>query len=472
MIKTNRLRTLYVIGDYLMSNLAWLLFNIFRFGVIDAAKLPRTFGEFYDLPDVRLGQLLFPILMICVFYLSGYYRTVILKSRLEEFLQTTLSTFIGTVIIFFIAIVNDTPGDRITDYKLIGCLWTSMFIMVYLFRISVTTVVVRKILNREWSFNTLVVGNSPDAAVLVNKLRSRLRSTGMKIVGFVSDSSNKPTVLNDIPVYDFKDLKSLVNRLSVTRLIVIPEKYETTSMMLSTIYSLLNIGVPIYIPVSIYHILISRPKYSNIVSEPLINITEANVSDSTMCIKRVIDIVFSSVALILLLPLFVVIAIVIKFDSKGPVLYCQERVGYHKRPFTIFKFRSMTTDAESNGPALSGCSDPRVTRVGHFLRKYRIDELPQFWNVVKGDMSLIGPRPERAYYIEKIMEKAPYYSLLQQIRPGITSLGMVKYGYASTIDSMIERMNYDLIYLENISVSIDIKILCYTILTVIRGRGV
>ena len=132
----------------------------------------------------------------------------------------------------------------------------------------------------------------------------------------------------------------------------------------------------------------------------------------------------------------------------------------------------MIEGAESAGPALSTDTDMRVTRLGHFLRKYRLDELPQFWNVLKGEMSLIGPRPERAYYINKIMERAPYYSLLHQVRPGITSLGMVKYGYASDVDGMIDRLSYDLISPENISLSTDIKLLCYTILTVLKGRGV
>ena len=180
----------------------------------------------------------------------------------------------------------------------------------------------------------------------------------------------------------------------------------------------------------------------------------------------------SAVALLALTPVFAVIALLIKRDSAGPVFYRQTRVGYRKRPFGIIKFRSMRTDAESGGPALSTPDDPRITHVGRFLRKYRLDELPQFWNVLRGDMSLVGPRPEREHYVRQIVERVPYYSMIHQVRPGITSWGMVKYGYASSVDEMIERLRYDLLYIENVSFGLDIKILFHTVNTVLTGKGV
>jgi lipopolysaccharide/colanic/teichoic acid biosynthesis glycosyltransferase len=184
------------------------------------------------------------------------------------------------------------------------------------------------------------------------------------------------------------------------------------------------------------------------------------------------DIIVSIAALILLSPLFLLLAILIKCDSKGPVFFRQERIGYHKKPFKIIKFRTMVNDAEINGPQLSSAGDVRITRIGHFMRKYRLDELPQFWNILCGEMSFVGPRPEREFYIKQILKKAPYYSLLHQVRPGLTSWGMVKHGYASTIDEMVERSRFDLIYLENISLIVDLKILLYTVNTVISGRGI
>lgn len=189
-------------------------------------------------------------------------------------------------------------------------------------------------------------------------------------------------------------------------------------------------------------------------------------------LKRTSDVVLSFVALVLLLPLFAIVAALIKCKSGGPVIFKQKRVGLHGKPFTIYKFRTMVVDAEADGkPRLTRVDDERVLPFGHFMRKYRIDELPQFWNVLIGDMSIVGPRPERQYFIDQIVEQAPYYTLLFQVRPGITSLGMVKYGYASSVEAMVERMRYDIIYIENISFVTDLKIVIYTIRTVVTGKG-
>jgi exopolysaccharide biosynthesis polyprenyl glycosylphosphotransferase len=187
--------------------------------------------------------------------------------------------------------------------------------------------------------------------------------------------------------------------------------------------------------------------------------------------KRAFDIALSLIALIIGIPLYVLIAVAIKTDSRGPVFFRQERIGFKGKPFQIFKFRSMHTDAEHSGPQLSSEKDPRRTKVGGFLRKTRLDELPQFINVLTGDMSIVGPRPERQFFIEQIVKKAPYYVRLHRIKPGITSWGQVKFGYAENVDEMIERMKYDILYLENMSLGLDIKIMIYTGLIMIQGRG-
>jgi exopolysaccharide biosynthesis polyprenyl glycosylphosphotransferase len=202
-----------------------------------------------------------------------------------------------------------------------------------------------------------------------------------------------------------------------------------------------------------------------------INVPKYLLSTWQSFLKRAIDIFVSVVALILLLPLLIFIAYKVKKSSPGPIIYKQERIGRYGIPFNIYKFRSMYVNAEERGPALSCKDDNRVTPWGRVMRKYRFDELPQFFNVIKGDMSLVGPRPERQYYIDQIVKIVPYYKLLFKLKPGITSWGQVKYGYAENIEQMIERLYYDLLYLDNISLFSDLKILILTVIIVFKGEG-
>ena len=189
-------------------------------------------------------------------------------------------------------------------------------------------------------------------------------------------------------------------------------------------------------------------------------------------IKLVIDFGASLIAVTLLLPVGLIIAAVIKLTSKGPVFFKQERIGRYGKPFVLIKFRSMCVNSEVNGPALSSRSDNRVTPFGRFMRKTRLDELPNFLNVLKGDLSLVGPRPERQFYIDQIVKKAPHYLHLKIVKPGITSWGQVKYGYVENVDQMVERLKYDILYLENMSLLVDLRIIIYTLITVFRGRGI
>ena len=188
-------------------------------------------------------------------------------------------------------------------------------------------------------------------------------------------------------------------------------------------------------------------------------------------LKRIIDILSSTIALALLSPIFILISIAIKLSSNGPVFYCQQRIGYKKKLFHIIKFRSMHVNAENNTPLLSSKHDNRITSLGKVMRKYRIDELPQFYNVLIGEMSIIGPRPEREFFANKILLKAPHYKLIHKVKPGITSWGMVKFGYAENVEEMVSRLKYDIIYLENLSLLNDFKVFVLTIFIVLQGRG-
>ena len=188
-------------------------------------------------------------------------------------------------------------------------------------------------------------------------------------------------------------------------------------------------------------------------------------------LKRSFDIIFSIAALIVLSPILLIIAIITILSSKGPIIYKQERIGYNQKPFIIYKFRSMFADAEKNGPALSSDNDIRITSWGKFMRTWRLDELPKLWNILIGDMSLVGPRPERKFYIDQVLKQSPQYSDLLKVKPGLTSWGMVKFGYASSVEEMIQRMEYDLKYIENTSMLLDFRIILHTFSLVVSGKG-
>jgi len=241
--------------------------------------------------------------------------------------------------------------------------------------------------------------------------------------------------------------------------------------MLSILYPLYRYKVPVKV-LADHDTFLSHARIKTIRGVPLVDVTNNNFSESEKNIKLFLDKFCSILFMLLFSPLYLYIMWRVKKESDGPIIFRQERIGYRGEPFTIYKFRTMYVNAEEEGPSLSSENDSRITPFGRFLRKYRLDELPQFWNVLKGDMSLVGPRPERRYYIDRIVEKAPFYYLLHNVRPGITSLGMVKYGYAGTVDQMIERLGYDLIYYDNMSLTLDVTILIFTVRTVVTGKGV
>ncbi len=472
MISYVRQRINYVVGDFLSTNVAWLLFNVVRFYYMeDVHGQFASLGDYLGSHMVVVGQVLFPLMMLILYYLSGYYNRVFFKSRLKELVTTLASSFLAAIIIFFVALVNDTVAERMFTYELVLILFSLFFVCVYSVRFSITQVASHNIHRRIWSFNTLIVGTSNSAVELEKRLRTMDKSMGFNIVGYVETcETSNPKNLN-LPIFPISNLEQVCEEHDIKNLILIPHRHGIKATI-SLVNSLFLLDKPIYMSPDLYHLLTSRARLSNIVGEPLVDISSAEVGQSTLNIKRMSDIIVSLIALILLIPLFIVLALAIKKDSAGPIIYKQRRIGFHKKPFDIYKFRSMRVDAEATGPTLSSVNDPRITRIGRFMRKYRLDELPQFWNVLIGDMSLVGPRPEREYYIKQIVARAPYYSLIHQVRPGITSWGMVKYGYASDVDGMIARLRYDLLYIENVSLLVDLKILFYTVHTVFTGKGV
>ena len=451
------------------------MFNTVRYSYL--GFLPAwddiTLAKYLLSPWVMAGQVIFPLMMLGVYYLAGFYNSVFFKSRIEEFINTLGSTLLGCVIIYFVAIVNDPIPDRASNYELILTLWYMMFGMVWISRLINTEIIRRSTHGPSWYYPVLIIGANDAAVSLYYRFMNAKRGTGYTFVGFVDDGTGTDSALVEktgLPTIPLDEIADVCEKKHVKALVVAPSdrSNEDTLRLLNPLFSL---ALPIFISPTLFHLLTGKQKLRDIAGEPLVDISSPSMSQSTINLKRAGDVAVSAVALVALLPVLGVIALAVKLSSRGPVLYCQERIGLRKKPFKILKFRTMTVDAEKNGPALSSAGDKRITPVGRFLRKYRLDELPQFWNVLVGEMSIVGPRPEREHYIRQIMERAPYYALIHQVRPGITSWGMVRRGYASSVDEMIERVQYDLIYIANVSLLVDMKILFYTVDTVLRGRG-
>ncbi len=470
MISNRKQIARYLIGDFISANVAWCIFNVVRFSRFSYHIGTSSLKNFLLSERVIEGQIFFPLMMMVLFYLSGYYNRPFFKSRLQELLSTVQTIFISTLLAFFIALINDVMPFRSDNYLNLLILFIIQFSCVYSVRLCITTQATHNIHHRKWSFNTLVVGCGETAKELVDELERMKKSMGYHVVGYVRFTGEADAPAIDKPVYDFDQLPSVCRQLDIKELIIAPDRTD-----LATLYQRINALYPLNLPIKIrikeFNAITSRIRLTNIYATPLIDITSCAITDGGKNLKRCCDVLFSAIALLILSPVFILLFVLIKCDSRGPIFYKQERIGYRHKPFFLYKLRTMYSDAEKNGPQLSSEDDARITPIGKYLRKYRLDELPQFWNVLKGDMSLVGPRPEREFYIRQIVERAPYYSLLHQIRPGITSWGMVKFGYAKNVDEMIERLKYDMLYLENMSMLIDLKIIIYTVKTVITGKG-
>lgn len=462
---------IYVITDLLSAMLAWGAFYGYRKAVIETALYGSPVPLIPD-RNFYIGITVLPVAWVVLFALTGSYNDIFRKSRLKEIGQTMYLSVIGVLVIFFTLLLDDAIVSYKSYYSTFFVLFAMQFGFTAFSRFAITSVTAYKIKNRIIGFPTLIVGSSQRAVQLFQEYEAEKISQGYFFKGFIHiDHNNGMYFGNMLPhLGGIDELPTIIDRHRVEEVIIAIESSEHESIG-KIINELEDKDVIIKIIPDMYDILAGTVKMTSIFGSPLIIINPSLMPIWQQSLKRIIDIGVSLFFLFLLSPVYIITAIIIKSTSNGPVFFAQERIGLHGNPFTIYKFRSMFVGAERGTPMLSSDNDSRVTPFGRFMRKIRLDEIPQFYNVLLGDMSLVGPRPERQYFIDQIMQRAPHYRHLHKVRPGITSWGQVKYGYAENVEQMIQRLKYDIIYIENMSLALDFKILFYTIKTVLQRSG-
>ena len=463
MNKNNPWLSLFMISDYLSALFSWALFFFFRKTLIE--------DQAFDMDtNFWLGIGLIPLFWMALYFVQGTYIEIRRMFRLKLLNLTFSISVIGSLIIFFSIILDDQVRSYEGYYWNLLILFVVHFVTTFTPRLLINTWLVHTIRKPNNGFKTVIIGGTEKAVDILNEINKNEKNVNT-FLGYVNMNGNDRQLDGKLPYLGhFDDLEKISKGIEIDEYIIAVESSEHNKLM-QILLKIDNGVARIKTLPDTYVILSGSVKMTNIYGALLLDVQSDAMPFWQKVLKRIIDFSMSFTAVIFLIPFYLFSAIAVKISSPGPILFLQERIGKDGRVFKIFKFRTMYVNSEKNGPQLSSENDPRITRIGSFMRKTRLDEFPQFFNVLLGHMSIVGPRPERKFYIDQIAKIEPQYNQLTKVRPGITSWGQVKFGYAENVDQMLQRMKFDLLYLKNRSISLDLKIMLHTLLIVIRAEG-